>query len=152
MTPVTWVLINGLGQDIARAKNKHQMLILLNLSICILNVFISIPLAIKWGAVGSALGTFFAEIVICLFVKPIYYIKKLELRVKDVIMDFLRFLPGIIIPIAFGVAINHFNLLRPTYGSISVWGMLFILIYGVSVVTISMNKEDRKLIISIVKK
>ena len=152
MTPVTWVLINGLGQDTARAKNKHQMLIILNLSVCILNVFVSIPLAIKWGAVGSALGTFIAEIVICLIVTPIYYIKILDLRIKDVVIDFSRFLPGIVLPIAFGITINHFGILKSTYGSIAVWGMVFVIIYAASVWLLSMNKEDRKLVIGIVKK
>ena len=152
MTPVTWVLINGLGQDTARAKNKHQMLIILNLSVCILNVFVSIPLAIKWGAVGSALGTFIAEIVIGLIVTPIYYIKILDLRIKDVVIDFSRFLPGIVLPIAFGITINHFGILKSTYGSIAVWGMVFVIIYAASVWLLSMNKEDRKLVIGIVKK
>ena len=46
MLPVTASLTMGLGQDIARAMNKHRLQILINLGICVVNAIVSLPLAI----------------------------------------------------------------------------------------------------------
>lgn len=143
MTPVTFSLIMGLGQDIARAKNRHQIQILINIGVCILNAIMSIPLAMHWGAIGSAVGTFVAEIVVCIIVQPIYYKKVLNLEVGGVFKDIFRYLPGLILPVMFGIAINHFGLLKNSYGSIVLYSGLYVLIYFISVWMVSMGKQDR---------
>lgn len=143
MTPVTFSLIMGLGQDIARAKNRHQIQILINIVICILNAIVSIPLAMHWGAIGSAVGTFAAETVVCIIVQPIYYKKMLNLEVWVILKDIFRYLPGLILPVIFGIVINHFGLLKSNYGSIVLYGGLYVLIYFISVWMISMGKQER---------
>lgn len=152
MFPVTFSLIMGLGQDIARAKNKHQAQIVINVCVCIVNMIVSIPLAIHYGAVGSAFGTFVAEIVTCIIVQPIYYKKILGLDVKSVFIDVLRYLPGIFIPIAFGAIINYHNLLHSNYISIIAYGIVFAALYLISVMLFSMRKEERKKIYNIIKR
>lgn len=148
MVPVTWVLITGIAQDIVRAKNKHQTLILINFGVCVVNTIISVPLATRWGAVGSALGTFLAEIVICLIVNPIYYKKCINLYMGVVFRDFLRYLPGIVIPALYAIVINVFGIVKASYLSIVVYGIVFTVIYAVSVWFISMNKNDRITLLS----
>ena len=146
MTPVSWVLINGLAKDIARAQNQHQLLIVINLFVCILNTLISIPLAIKWAAVGSAFGTFISEIVICLIINPLYYEKRLGINMKAVVLDFVRYLPGLVLPAGFGFLLNHFGIVKPSYSSIAMFGIVFTFVYAISVWLISMNDEDRNLV------
>ena len=90
MLPITVSLTMGLGQDVARAMNKHQLQIVLNLIVCIINVLVSIPLAIRLGALGSAIGTFAAEIVMCIILEPIYYQKYLGLDIIRVLKNLLR--------------------------------------------------------------
>ena len=152
MSPVTFSIIFGLGQDIARAKNKHQIQILINVGVCLVNMLVSIPLAIHYGAVGSAFGTFVAEIIVCMIVQPIYYKKVLRIDVKSVFLDVLRYIPGVIIPICFGITINHFGLLKANYGSIMLWGISFTIVYFVSVLLLSMRKSDRQNILNLLKK
>ena len=151
MSPVTFSIIFGLGQDISRAKNKHQVQILINICICVVNMLMSIPLAIYYGAVGSAFGTFVAEIIVCIIVQPIYYKKVLGIEVSNVFLDVLRYLPGTILPIGFGVAINHFGLLKDSYGSIMLYGVVFVILYLISVMLFSINKNDRQAIINLVR-
>ncbi len=152
MSPLTFSLIMGLGQDIARAKNKHQIQIIINVCVCIVNMLVSIPLSIHFGAVGSAFGTFAAEIIVCIIVQPVYYKKILGIQVKDVFLDELRYLPGLLFPALFGFAIHHFGLLQQDYGSLAVYGMIFTIVYLVNIMAFSMGKEDRKYIFDIIKK
>ena len=145
MVPVSIVLIIGTAQDIARARNKHQMLICISLVVCVLNALISIPLSINWGAVGSAFGTFLAEMIICFIVCPIYYYKEVNLNIGDIVSDFIRFLPGILIPISFGYLITFTGVLKATYFSIILYGVIYTILYGVSILFFSMNKKDREI-------
>lgn len=151
MAPVTVSLIMGLGQDIARAKNRHQMQIIINVAVCIVNAIVSIPLAIYWGAVGSAFGTFMAEIVVCIIVQPIYYKKVLELNIRNVFVDITRYMPGLIVPLCFGVLLVHFKVVGINYVSIAVYGIVYTVVYIISIWIFSMSRDDRQYILGIVK-
>lgn len=152
MLPVTGVLITGIAQDIVRAKNKHQALILINFGVCVANAIISVPLAKGWGAVGSAFGTFLAEIVICFIVNPIYYKKCIHLHMGVVGRDFLRYLPGVIPPALYVAAIRMFGLVEASYASIAAYGLVFTAIYAVSVWFLSMDRGDRVEVLRFIKR
>lgn len=152
MLPVSFSMVMGLGQDIARAKNRHQIQIIINVCVCVGNMLISIPLAIHFGAVGSAFGTFIAEIIICMIVQPVYYKKVLGLEVKSIFLDVVRYLPGLVLPVVFGAAINYFGLLKENYVSIMFYGIIYAIIYMVCLMLFSMGRDDRKYVQDIVKK
>ena len=152
MLPVTASLTMGLGQDIARAMNKHRLQILINLGICVVNAIVSIPLAIKWGAVGSAVGTFLAEILMCIIAEPIYYIKVLGLDVKNMAIELLKIVPGIVLPIAFGISINLLKLLKAEYANIIFWGIIFAAIYFISMWIFALNQSEKSTIRNIFAK
>lgn len=151
MAPVTLSLIMGLGQDIARAKNKHQMQIVINVCVCVINMLMSIPLAMYYGATGSAIGTFVAEIILCIIIQPIYYKKVLGLDIKNIFKNLIRFFPGLLLPIAYGIAINRLGVLHADYITILLYGIVFTFIYIGSVMLFSMSKEEQRYIIGIVK-
>lgn len=151
MSPVAIALIMALGQDIARAKNMHQLQIIINVGVCIVNAIVSIPLAIRWGATGSAVGTFATEIVTCVIVQPIYYKRVLKLDVKNVFIDLLRYLPGIVLPIILGAVIHYFGLIKNNYSSVAFYGIIFAFVYVISVWTVSMNSIDRTMVKNFVK-
>ena len=151
MVPVTLSLIMGLGQDIARAKNKHQMQIVINVCVCVVNMLMSIPLAMYYGATGSAIGTFVAEIILCIIIQPLYYKNVLGLDIKTIFKDLVRFLPGLLLPIGYGIAINHLGILHADYITILLYGIVFTLIYIGSVMLFSMSREERLYVISLVK-
>lgn len=152
MLPVSFSMIMGLGQDIARAKNRHQIQIVINVCVCVGNMLISIPLAIHFGAVGSALGTFVAEIIICMIVQPVYYAKVLGLEVKTIFLDAVRYLPGLILPVVFGLAINYLGLLKENYVSLMFLGIIYAVIYAISVLLFSMDRNDREYVLNIARR
>lgn len=152
MLPVTASLTMGLGQDIARAMNRHQIQIVINFAICIVNGIVSVPLAIHWGAVGSAFGTFAAEMLMCIIVEPVYFKKILGLDMKALLINIAKILPGIVMPFTVGFLIMRYNLIKPNYVSIALWGSIYVLIYGASMWLIAMNKEEKTLIYNALKK
>lgn len=147
MLPVTASLTMGLAQDIARAMNKHQLQIIINFSICIINGIVSIPLAVRWGAHGSAFGTFIAEICMCLVAEPLYYKKVLGLDMKQLFIQLSKIVPGLIIPIIYGIIIIKANIIKPNYTNIAMLGTLYIIIYLVSMWIFAFN-ESEKVIVS----
>lgn len=152
MLPVTASLTMGLAQDIARAMNKHQLQIMINFIICIINGVVSIPFAIKWGAVGSAAGTFIAEIVMCMIAEPIYYKKVLGLDIKNLIIQIARILPGMILPAVYGIGVNVFHLIKPSYGNIALLGILYVVIYVVSMWIFALNDREKGIVKKIVRR
>lgn len=152
MLPVTASLTMGLAQDIARAMNKHQLQIVINFVICIINGLVSIPLAMKWGAVGSAAGTFAAEICMCIIVEPIYYKRVLGLDIKNLIVEIGKIFRGLIIPIVFGLLLNYIHVLRPNYSVIAFWGIIYITVYGVSMWIFAMDDYEKQFVKKILLK
>ncbi len=151
MLPVTASLTMGLAQDIARAMNKHQLQIIINFAICIVNGIVSIPLAIWWGAIGSAAGTFAAEVCMCLIAEPVYYNKVLRLDMKELLRQLCKVFPGIIAPIIFGIWIRYFHLLKANYWSIAVWGFWYVVVYGISMWFV-FNESEKAMAKSIISK
>lgn len=52
-----WANIQMLGYEILRAKNMHKFSSLVYLIIALANIVLSIPLCMKWGVLGAAIGT-----------------------------------------------------------------------------------------------
>ena len=145
MLPVTASLTMGLAQDIARAMNKHQIQILINFVICIVNGIASIPLAMRWGALGSALGTFVAEICMCFIAEPIYYQKALGLEIKKLIVQICQIIPGLGLPILYGIVISYFHLIKPSYSNIAIFGTIYVIIYVISMRIIAFDESEKRL-------
>lgn len=117
-----------------------------------LNFVISIPLAIKLGAVGSALGTFLCEIVICIIIQSIYYSKVGRLDMRAYYREMLHMMHGMILPIIYGVIITRIGIVRNSYFSIGLNIVAYILIYTISMWLFAMNKYEKGLIMKIVRR
>ena len=63
MAPSALPLCESLAVDIQRAMNLHQFRSIVYLGISIGNIIVSIPLAKKYGAIGSAIGTSIALVL-----------------------------------------------------------------------------------------
>lgn len=138
MLPVTIALTQGLGLDIVRAKNKHKIQIVINFIVCLFNVLLSIPLAHKWGAIGSASGTFVSEIIICVIVQGVYYYKIADIDMVAYLKEMIHLIRGLVVPILVGILIllvqsDNANILSlgakiifysmVYFGSMWLWGM-----------------------------
>lgn len=146
MFPLTLTMALGLQIEIGRAKNLHYIQIRINTVLCILNMLVSIPLAMKWGALGSALGTFLTEVLICFVVQPIYIWKVLKMDMHRTILELLKILPAMIIPIVLGIFLNYFDVIKPDYKSIGVLVGGYVIVYAASVWLLAMNQEEKNMI------
>lgn len=82
IVPVSVPLIQNIGIEIQRAKNKHQFRSIIYSIMAVLNICLSIPLCKTYGAVGCAMGTSFSLVVGNVIVMNWFYQKKLNLNVS----------------------------------------------------------------------
>ena len=78
--PALVPLIQNIGIEMQRALNKHQFRSIIYLIMAVSNVGVSIPLASKWGAVGSAMGTALSLMVGNGLIMNIFYHKVLKIN------------------------------------------------------------------------
>ena len=150
ITPVTIPLIQNIGIEIQRAKNKHQFRSIIYFVMAILNIFVSIPLCIKWGAIGSAFGTSLSLLVGNGFIMNWYYQTHLGINVIKFWKDVLKFSLSLIAPITFGIVITRF-VMQWSILRFIVLGIIYILVYCLSVWKLGMNVEEKKLVKSLLK-
>lgn len=143
MLPITVAASQWLGQDIARAKNMHKVQILINFAVCVLNLLVSIPLARRYGAIGSAFGTFACEVIICIFLQSLYYQRVVKIDMRAYYREMLRLLPGWVPPFLLGAALNHFDLVKRSYGSIFAFGCLYLVVFAGSIWAFSLNTQEK---------
>lgn len=151
MLPITVSLTQGLGQDIMRAKNIHKVQIIINIIVCILNLFVSIPLCKSFGAVGGAAGTFIGEALICVFVQYIYYEKVGHLNMKQYFVEMCRICPSFIAPVAVGILINKLSLVS-NIKTFVLYGAIYSMVYIISVWLLGMNLYEKTIIKSGIKR
>ncbi len=99
---------HNLGIEIRRAKNKHRMASIILLITAMVNLFVSIPLAAKFGAIGSALGTSIC-VIASMPILDLYYTKVIGIRVKPLYKNIGKILLVSIIPITIGIIGTVFN-------------------------------------------
>lgn len=81
MVPAIVPLIQNTGIHILQAKNMHKFRTVVYFFIAIANLFISIPLAKKFGSIGSAVGTSIACLIGQWLIMNIYYYKKANIDI-----------------------------------------------------------------------
>lgn len=143
--PVTIPLIQNVGIEIQRAKNKHKFRSIIYVIMAFFNLGISIPLCKYFGIIGCAIGTAIGITIANVIVMNIYYHKKLGLNMLKFWKSILRILPSEIIPVLFGVVIlkviNVDSLLE-----FLAFGVLYVLVFAASVWFLGMNDFEKNLI------
>ena len=145
MTPVTVPLIQNIGIEIQRAKNRHQVRSIVYMLVAIGNVMISIPLIMYLGATGAALGTAIATIIGNVLFINYYYQVHLHLNMRLFWTNIIRISRGLIIPAICGILIHR-------YVDCSRWIrlglciMVYVAIYSASVWFFSMNEYEKNLV------
>lgn len=152
MIPFTVPLIQNLGIEIQRAKNKHQMRSIVYLFICISNIFVSIPCIKTWGASGAAVSTAISLTVGNIIFMNIYYHKAIGIDIIKFWKSISKFIPALIPTILCGLLINKFI---PTDKSILILGVSIILYCIVDVISmwfLGMNDAEKQLLSAPLKK
>ena len=142
MLPAFVPLTQNVGIEIQRSLNKHQIRSILYFCMALLNTLISIPLAKKYGAVGSALGTAIALVLANGFIINIYYQKGLGLDMGYFWKNFLSISKGMILPAILGFLIMRYvryrNLVEYFLSIVA-----YTLAYCASMYAFGMNESER---------
>lgn len=151
IVPVTIPLIQDIGITIIQAKNLHKFRSLTYLIAAILNIIISIPLINLYGALGAAMGTAIAIFIGHVIIMNYYYHLKIHLNMLAFWRNILQMSLGLIIPIILGIIIKR-NIAIDNFFDLIIVASLYTLIYVISIWFISLNKYEKTLITTPIKK
>ena len=143
--PVTVPLIQNLGIEIQRAKNKHKARAVVYLFIAVANVFISIPLIQVCGPLGAAIGTAVSLTAGNILFMNWYYHNRIGLDMIFFWKNMLGFLPALIIPCVLGISMNLFmNINKVSVLAFCI--ILYTIVFSISMWKFGMNSEEKMLI------
>ena len=144
-------LFQNTGLEIQKAKNKHKARSIVYLLIAVVNVCVTIPAAKQFGGIGAAFVTMVCMILGNGVFMNWYYAKHIGLDIAGFWKSICSILPGMIIPVGVGIAINRFwNL--DSYGDILAAIALMTGVYCLSVWLFSMNDYEKQLVSQPVKR
>lgn len=143
--PVTIPLFQNLGVDIQQAKNQHRFRSIVYVLMAFVNLAISIPLGIRFGGIGCAIGTSTVLIVANIFIMNIYYHAKIKLDMIYFWKNISKIVPALAIPIITGVLLNLFGYVNVFLYLLSVF--FYIIVFVFSMWRFGLNEYERNLII-----
>lgn len=148
IVPITVPLVQNLGIEIQRAKNKHKARSVVYFVIAILNVSVSIPLVKLYGAAGAAVGTAVSLVLGNVLFMNWYYRYRIGLDMAAFWKNILSFVPAMCIPLAFGVCIRMF--LNPV-GIVQIMaaGTAYCLVFCFVMYKWGMDQHEKEIILGI---
>ena len=151
MIPVTLPLIQNLGIEIQRAKNKHQARSIVYVCLAAVNVALSVFFVRRWGVVGAAAGTTISLLLGNGLFMNWYYHKKLGLDIVFFWKQMVSFIPPVVVAALFGTAyvftvkVDSLVVLLASIG-------IYAAIYGVIVWLLGLNAEEKQMVKGILDK
>lgn len=149
--PVTVPLIQNLGIEIQRAKNRHKARSVVYFFIAMANVFLSIPFIGRFGPTGAAMGTAVSLIIGNIFLINWYYHKYIGLNIWHFWKSIAHFIPGLIIPCTVGVLIMVFVTIDSLI-VLGLWVVLYAAVYCLSMYFLGMNHEEQRMVMEPIRK
>lgn len=151
MIPAIVPLIQNVGIEIQRAKNRHQFRSIVYLIMAIVNVGVSIWFVSLWKEIGAAIGTTISLIIANGIIMNIYYHVSLKINIISFWKSIISTFPSLIIPSIFGFCL----LLFYEYKSICDFLLLiiaFTLVYCISVYFFGINNKEKKVLNGLFRK
>lgn len=149
--PATVPLIQNLGIEIQRAKNKHKTRSIVYLFIAIANVIFSIPLIKIWGPAGAAMGTCLSLLAGNVLFMNWYYHFRLGIDIVYFWEIIASVIPGLIIPCVVGIiGIKCFNF--NSLAMLAAGVIIYSAIYFGSMFLFGFNAKERQMIINLLNK
>ncbi|KAB7708178.1 oligosaccharide flippase family protein [Bacillus aerolatus] len=151
LAPMLVSLIQEMGGVILQAKNMQKFKSVVNISIAILNVIMSVIFVQWWGAIGCAIATAISFTLGNIIIINIYYWKKVKINIPKYWVNILFMSTPFVISLLYGITLN--NQILANY-----WTVLFIKIFVFSVAYIllmwmtGMNKYEKDLLIVPIKR
>lgn len=145
IVPSTIPLIQNLGLEIQRAKNKHKARSVVYLCVVLANIGVSIELIKKLGVSGAAIGTAISITLGTILFMNWYYHNKLGIDILYFWKNIAKFTPAIVICVLIGVAIR---ILVPM-DSIIKLGIavcVYAIVYAMAMWKLGMNEEEKAMV------
>lgn len=143
--PVTVPLIQNLGIEIQRAKNKHKARAIVYFCISIGNIVLSIPLIKICGATGAAIGTAVSLVIGNIIFMNWYYHNRMGINMITFWTNILKFTPALIPPSIIGILIMQYVDIKNIYILI-IAIVIYTLVYITSFWLLGMNSEEKNMI------
>ena len=149
--PLTVPLIQNIGIYIMQARGKVKFRALLYLITASSSLLISIPLAKKYGGIGYAFATMVALTIDHIIIMNYYYYKKMNLNIKKFWKNIfsISYIPIILVGLSW--LARKYIIQTSTFEYI-ILIILYIIIYLISNWIFTMNKYEKNLICSYLKK
>ncbi len=139
-------LIQNVGIAVLQAINKHKFRSFLYLGIAVANLALTVHLCQRYGEIGAVVGTAIALLVGNVIIINVYYHKKANLDMFRFWKSILRASVGLIPPVVLGVLFSSkIDQSNVVIFLLSIVG--YCAVYGASVWCLSMNREERQLVI-----
>ncbi len=138
-------LCQGIGMDIQRAQNKHQVRSIVYLIMAILNVILTIILCQLYGEIGATVGTAISVILVDVIFMNVYYHKKLNINILTYWKEIVSASKGLFFPLVFGIIIMIFVNIT-TIVSMIFWILVYAIVYIISIYFLSMNEFEKDLV------
>lgn len=151
ITPCTVPLIQNIGIEIQRAKNKHKARSVVYFAIAVGNVLVSIPLIKYYGPIGAALGTTIALVLGNVFFMNWYYHNRLDINVIYFWKNIVSFLPSFIVPTILGIIIMKYIPVT-SFVRLFILAIAYSVVYAVSFWILGMNDSEKDLLRNVLKK
>ncbi|MFS0750388.1 oligosaccharide flippase family protein [Oceanobacillus sp. 1P07AA] len=151
LIPLTIPLIQNIGINILYAKNLQGFRAVVLISIAVLNIIISIPVAKEYGGIGVAIITALTILLGNVIVMNIYYQKKIGINM----VAFWRNIVIATIPIVLSITIGYFISMIFVQESILLLGVkivIYTIIHVLFIYYIGFNSYEKNLIKSILGK
>lgn len=145
MTPLIIALTQNIAIEVLRAYNKHALWNIIHLAFAIVNFMISIPLAIYYKEIGTAIGTCITMGIVTIIIDNIYYKKIIKLDIKKYFIEISKILPTSIIICLIGVVL-YFNFDINSWLDFFVVILVFFIIYLGCIYCFAFNKFEKTLI------
>lgn len=145
MMPLTIPLIQNIGITILQAKNMHRFRSKVYITIAIVNIFCSIPLAKLFGGIGAALSTGISLLIGNIIIMNIYYYKKIKINIPKFWKEIILMTIPIAVTIGIGFIINNM-ISMGGYGGIFIKAVLYSVIYFVLMWNLAINSYEKDLL------
>ena len=139
--PASIPLIQNLGIEIQRAVNKHKFRSIIYFFMALANVLMSIPLARKYGPVGSAIGTGVTMIVANGIIMNYYYYRYIGINIFLFWKNIFNISKALAIPVLIGILIYRFVRFNNVFQFV-LYIAIYSLVYVVSMYNIGMNQDE----------
>jgi O-antigen/teichoic acid export membrane protein len=151
LIPLTIPLIQNLGLSILQAKNLYTFRTITYLLIAIINIIVTIPLALKFGGYGAAISTAVSVIVGHIIIMNIYYHRKVGIDITYFWKQLSPLLIVFLISLVLGYVVNLL-LVNDTILIYILKITIFIIIYFALMWFIGLNKYEKELIQNVINK